>query len=275
MKTLITRTITGIVFAGLIVATFFTPPVFSHILFLLVALIGTREYLNLAKNQFTEPQFLLPFLIVAALLSAFQLMIYSIPLFLSLLMFTILLIFTVPVVELFRKKTHPFANIAASLFPVFWIALPFALTSMWMHYFHAASMVLALFIIIWLYDTLAYCAGSLFGKHPLFERISPKKSWEGLIISLVLTVAASIAFAHIPYFKSIIFSTYWHWMGFAFVIIVASNFGDLAESLLKRSAGVKDSGNILPGHGGILDRFDSFLFAAPVGLAYWLIFALK
>lgn len=274
MKTLVVRTISGIFFVGLVVAAFFTPPVYLHILFLLFALIGCHEYLSMIKNQNVVPQFFLPLLIIASLMTSFQLMIYSKSLFLWLFVLTLLLVFVLLVVELFRKKEHPFLNIASSLFPVFWIGFPFAIASMWTHYCSAESTVLALFIIIWLYDTLAYCAGTLFGKHPLFERISPKKSWEGLIISLVLTIAASMLFTHIHFFNNVLFSTYWHWMGFSLVIVISSTFGDLTESMLKRSVGVKDSGNIMPGHGGILDRFDSFLFAAPAGFAYWLFFAL-
>lgn len=272
MKNLITRAVTGIIFVGIIVLSFFISPAFFHIIFLTFALISTWEFLQLAEKQGSEPQYMVPFLLTATILSAFQLMMYSLPLFIILILLSVLLIFTIPVVELFRKTEKPAVNISVSLFPTFWIALPFSIAGMWTHFFEAGNIVLALFIIIWLYDTLAYCAGSLFGKRPLFERISPKKSWEGFLISLVLTIMCTMIFVRIPYFQNIVFPTIFHWMGFAFVIIISGTLGDLVESLFKRSSKVKDSGNILPGHGGILDRFDSFLFAAPAGFIYWLLF---
>ncbi len=102
-----------------------------------------------------------------------------------------------------------------------------------------------------------------FGKHRLFERISPKKSWEGFIGGLVCTMLSAGAFAHFVPQTSLFV-----WVGMAFVVVLASTWGDLFESLVKRSLGVKDSGNIIPGHGGILDRFDSALFALPAATIY-------
>jgi phosphatidate cytidylyltransferase len=269
MKKLITRTLTGIVFVALIVSSLFLNPVFFNILFLTITLLATWEYIQIAEKNNIKPQYTIPFLLNASFFTAFQLMDYSIPVFLYVLLFSLLLIFIIPVVELYRNKENPLINIAASLFPLIWIALPFSIMGMWAHFFNAATTVLALFIIIWAYDTFAYCAGSLFGKHRLWERISPKKSWEGFIISLILTAGGSVAFYVIPFFQNFLFYTPWHWIGFAIVIIMASTFGDLTESLFKRKSGIKDSGNILPGHGGLLDRFDSFFFAAPAAFIYW------
>lgn len=275
MKTLFVRTLTGIVFVALVVTTFFAPPAFFHIVFLFFTVVGTQEFISMASNkEESNLQFAFPCLATVTLYSAFQLMIYSHKLSLILFILAIILMLSVPVVELYRKSSNPISNIAISLFPVLWIGVPFGLIGMWAHLFDANSLVLALLIIIWLYDTLAYCGGSLFGKHRLFERISPKKSWEGFIISLIMTTGIAGIFHFIPFFNNVVFSTIWHWFGFAVIIIVTSTFGDLVESLFKRSVNVKDSGNILPGHGGVLDRFDSFLFAAPAGFLYWLLFYL-
>ena len=112
-------------------------------------------------------------------------------------------------------------------------------------------------------DTGAYCIGSMLGKHRLFERISPKKSWEGSVGGALFALASSFAFAH--YFP---FMGMGQWVGLALTIVVFGTWGDLTESLLKRQLGIKDSGNILPGHGGMLDRFDSTLMAIPAAVVY-------
>ena len=274
MKSIITRTITGLVFILLIILAFvpFMPVAYSHIIFLVFTLLATQEYFHLvAKSSENSPQQFISCMMVVTLLTAFQLVLYSKRLFIILIIVTLLLILSSFVAELYRKKAKPLQNIALTLLPFFWIALPFAITSIWMNYFSQKGVVLALFIIIWLYDTLAYCIGSIIGKHRLFERISPKKSWEGFIGSLLLTIAISTLFFYIPYFKVHSFTSPIYWAVFAMVIITAATFGDLVESHFKRTADMKDSGNILPGHGGILDRFDSFFFAAPIAFAYWII----
>ena len=123
--------------------------------------------------------------------------------------------------------------------------------------------LLSIFVFIWLSDTGAYCVGSLIGKHRLFERISPKKSWEGSIGGGIFSIASSLGFAHFfPFMPG------WQWVGLAIVVVIFGTWGDLTESLMKRQLGIKDSGNILPGHGGMLDRFDSALMAIPAAVVY-------
>ena len=171
-------------------------------------------------------------------------------------------------IELFRKEEGSSRLQAVSMFfiPMLWIGIPVFMMG-WMISVNMPS-VLALFIIIWLDDTLAYCAGSLFGRHKLCERISPKKTWEGFIIAMVLTVAASVSFSYIGFFTDAVIWSPLKWMGFALVVVLFGTLGDLVESMIKRSCGVKDSGNILPGHGGVLDRFDSILMAVPAAVLY-------
>ena len=138
-------------------------------------------------------------------------------------------------------------------------------------------MVLALFILIWCSDTFAYCGGSLFGKHKMFERISPKKTWEGFAIGGLFTCAAAAGLSFIPYFSDALLygasttTNVLAWVFFGLIVFVMGTLGDLIESMFKRAYGVKDSGNIMPGHGGMLDRFDSFLFAMPFCLIYWVL----
>ena len=134
----------------------------------------------------------------------------------------------------------------------------------------APRLLLGVFMFIWLYDTGAYCVGMLLGRHRLFERISPKKSWEGVIGGIAACVAGAYAtnywfdeFFQVPEFSI--------WLGLSVVVAVFATFGDLVESLIKRTVGVKDSGHILPGHGGILDRIDSLLLVVPAVLIYLLL----
>jgi phosphatidate cytidylyltransferase len=155
------------------------------------------------------------------------------------------------------------------LLPIIWIVAPVTLLILWCIALNATNIMVALFIILCTNDTMAYVFGSLFGKHKLWPRVSPKKSWEGFFGGLICTMAATWAFIHIPYFQNDTFTNPYLWMGFAFVVIIAGTFGDFAESMVKRFAQQKDSGSILPGHGGVLDRIDSMLFAVPAGFLYW------
>jgi phosphatidate cytidylyltransferase len=184
------------------------------------------------------------------------------------------LVAIVYLVKLYKKlERKPFTNIAFTLLGVFYIAIPFALLN------HAVfqdsitgphynfEIILGSLLILWASDTGAYFAGTLFGKHKLFERISPKKSWEGfwggaglaIVITYILTL----------FFHSL---TLVDWMIVSMIIIIGGTFGDLVESLLKRSIEIKDSGDSLPGHGGFLDRFDGLFISAPFIVAYLEIF---
>lgn len=125
-------------------------------------------------------------------------------------------------------------------------------------------LLLAFFLTIWSFDTFAYLTGCAFGKHRLYEKISPKKSWEGAIGGLIFALVCACIF----YRTTTDVLTFWQWMIFGGIVSVVGTLGDLSESLLKRMLNVKDSGRILPGHGGLLDRFDSTIFAAPFILAY-------
>jgi phosphatidate cytidylyltransferase len=129
--------------------------------------------------------------------------------------------------------------------------------------FYNRGLILGYFFLLWSSDSFAYVFGNLLGKTKLFERISPKKSWEGFIGGLISTVAISFLLA---YFNPEIATI--HWVVIAVLIVVCGSLGDLTESLLKRSLNVKDSGSILPGHGGMLDRFDGLLLSAPFVFAY-------
>ncbi len=181
------------------------------------------------------------------------------------------LLLYVMITELYLKKANPLGNWAFSMLSQLYIALPFALLNILAYHNSPENssvtynpiLPLSIFVFIWLSDTGAYCVGSLIGKHRLFERISPKKSWEGSVGGAVFSIASSLIFAHCYPFFSIA-----QWAGLAAVVVVFGTWGDLTESLMKRQLGIKDSGNILPGHGGMLDRFDSALMAIPAAVIY-------
>ena len=175
------------------------------------------------------------------------------------------------ITELYLKKENPIGNWAYAMLSQLYVALPFALLNVlaFQNSPETSSVTynpilpLSIFVFIWLSDTGAYCVGSLIGKHRLFERISPKKSWEGSIGGAVFSIASSFVFAHFFPFMST-----WQWAGLAVTVVIFGTWGDLTESLMKRQLGIKDSGNILPGHGGMLDRFDSALMAIPAAVVY-------
>ena len=171
--------------------------------------------------------------------------------------------------RLFSKEGNNIEYLAYFALSQFYVALPFCLlqilstagapegeTYYWLF-------PLSIFIFIWCNDSGAYCLGCLIGRHKMFERISPKKTWEGFFGGVAVAVGASVAMAHFFTVMNI-----WQWIGMAVVVVIAGTLGDLIESSMKREMGIKDSGNFLPGHGGLLDRFDSTLLAVPSVIVY-------
>ena len=177
--------------------------------------------------------------------------------------------------ELYRQEENPLKNWAYAFASQVYIALPFALLSvLGLRYNSFTNAMqydfifpLSVFIFLWMSDTGAYLFGSLLSRYfpaKLFPRISPKKSWVGSIGGGLLCLAAAYGiYAYEPAYMEL-----WQWLGLAFTVCVFGTWGDLVESLLKRQVGIKDSGNILPGHGGLLDRFDSSLLAIPAAVVY-------
>jgi phosphatidate cytidylyltransferase len=167
------------------------------------------------------------------------------------------------ILELFRNKPNPFHNIAFTLLGIAYIAVPLSLINflVYPNYItlkYNPEILIGYFILIWTCDTGAYLTGITVGKHPLYKRISPKKSWEGLVGGAILTIAMAFLVAQFSHeIKTL------HWIAIALIIVIFGVLGDLVESMLKRSLEVKDSGSFLPGHGGILDRFDSLFLSSP------------
>jgi phosphatidate cytidylyltransferase len=265
----ITRTLTGIVFVLVLAGSilFFPPIAFGIITFFLIVL-GLNEFYRLTKTENYYPNRILGILLGVALFCG--VFFTSLGWLQNPKVFWLLLpiAWIVLIAELYRKKEKPFQNIALTLLGVIYIALPFSLLYLMGFTDFPANgykpkIILGFFFLLWTSDTGAYLFGMTLGRHPFFPRISPKKSWEGFIGGVICTLLISLIISH--YF-TVLSSV--QWLVVAAIIAIFGAIGDLIESLLKRSLNVKDSGNILPGHGGILDRFDSVIFSAPLVFIY-------
>jgi len=176
------------------------------------------------------------------------------------------------IIELYRRNKNPIVNVAITLFGSVYVSMPFGLLSYLVFYppfgnHYDPSFLIGYFLLMWANDSGAYIIGSLIGKHKLFERVSPKKTWEGFIGGAFFTLLA--AFFISKFLKEIGLI---HWLAIGSITFLFGTIGDLIESQLKRTVDMKDSGKILPGHGGILDRFDSILVSAPIVFVYLMIF---
>lgn len=175
------------------------------------------------------------------------------------------------ILQLYSSNDRPIRSMALSLMTQIYIGGPLMLMNM-MGTYLGMHFLLAVFLMIWINDTGAFVVGSLLGRHRLFERISPKKSWEGFIGGLVFNLGAGTLFS---LFGGDFWDVKWNvitWLIFALVVTSFSTWGDLVESLIKRSLNIKDSGSIMPGHGGILDRIDSLLLVMPATFLFLIIY---
>ncbi len=175
-------------------------------------------------------------------------------------------------IKLYKKfERKPFTNIAFTFLGIFYVSVPFALLNVAVYEegSYNYQILFGSLFILWASDTGAYFAGTRFGRRKLFERISPKKSWEGFFGGALLALAFAVA---LPFFFEAVNGdtslTLANWVIIGIIIVVGGTFGDLVESLLKRSIEIKDSGDTLPGHGGFLDRFDGLLISAPFIVVY-------
>ncbi len=265
------RTLTGAYIVIFILGGFWLHPV-SFFLAGLVILAGTQyEYYTMIRNTGVRPQ-LLPGMItgVAAYVLSTLIAAGFVPGNYFLILIPMMLV--IMVVELYRKQDKPFDSLAHTFFSVLYTGIPLSLfpfsaysrnglETLLPHNLESFSpgIIIGFFLLIWANDTGAYLVGASIGRHRLFERISPKKSWEGFFGGIVLAVVAGW------------FLSGWlgvvdrfHWVMIALIVSIAGTYGDLIESMLKRSIGVKDSGTIMPGHGGFLDRFDSAIISFPL-----------
>lgn len=278
MKNLITRSITGVIFVTAIVVCFMRPEAMI-LLFALVTGLTVWEYTgivngieNVCVNSFLATVAAVYFFLGMA---GFCAGIVPSAVFIPYLL-TVVYMF---IAELYTKAPNPINNWAYTMLSQMYIALPFAMVNVLAFRGVGNGVVynylapLSIFVFLWTNDTGAYLSGSLFGKHKLFPRVSPGKSWEGSIGGglLVLLVAALVGMyqnSDMHETATELILTVPQWMGLGLVVVFFGTWGDLVESLFKRTIGIKDSGNILPGHGGMLDRFDSSLMAFPAAVIY-------
>ncbi len=271
MSNFLKRTLTGAIFLIVMIGGIYWNHISLSILFFLIAMLGLHEFYTLLIKSGNDPQRPLGLVCGGAIFALFnfstsvdsRLHFYIGIVLLSIIFFA----------ELYRNKEKPFQNIAYTLMGIIYVILPFA---MWANFLNGPTVspsgydqegynphfLLGFFFLLWTNDTGAYLVGSTIGKHKLWERISPGKTWEGFFGGVILSMA-------IGYVISLFYTElhYIIWMAIALIASVIGTLGDLVKSVFKRSINIKDSGTILPGHGGILDRFDSFLLATPFVLA--------
>jgi len=269
------RTITGAFIVVFVLGGLWLHPV-SFFIVGAVMIAGTqREYYIMVSNTGVRPQ------LVTGIISGFLLYVISTTVALGWLsrnwfLAMIPVISIVMVIELFRKVERPFDSLAHTFFSILYTALPFSMFP-FAAFGHSGlsplvpmdgiefspGIIVGFFLLLWTNDTGAYLVGSLLGRHRLFERISPAKTWEGFLGGMILTLLVARLFSGwlgVADTKG--------WMVIALIISMGGTLGDLLESMLKRSLGLKDSGTIMPGHGGFLDRFDSVVVAFPLVYLY-------
>ena len=273
MKNFITRTITGVLFVAVLVGCFLNATAMI-VLFALITGLTLWEYSGLV-NQWDDIQVNRFISVVAGVylflaMAGYCIHIATGSVFIPYLITILYLIIS----ELFTQAPNPINNWAYTMLGQMYIALPFSTINILAFQTQTTQEVgynyllpLSIFIFLWVNDTGAYCTGSLFGKHKLFPRVSPGKSWEGSIGGAVLVIVAAAIIGYLTDGNANSISIP-IWMGLGLVVVVFGTLGDLVESLFKRTLGIKDSGNILPGHGGMLDRFDSSLMAIPASVIY-------
>jgi len=255
-----TRAITGFFFVLVMLAAVLLGDYTFSVFFLLLALFSLAEFYKMVGREDVRPNILAGELVGASVFISLILSTLGLtPLSLGLLAIPFLILIYVN--ELYRRSGNPILNIGITIFGIIYTVVPFIFFYSLgfldgnYHYFYPLSFLL----MLWANDTGAYLVGMKFGRHKLFERHSPKKTWEGFFGGLLLSIVVACILSH--YFQSI---SIFHWSAVAVIIAVFGTMGDLTESMLKRSLNVKDSGSLLPGHGGLLDRFDGLLVAAPL-----------
>lgn len=294
----LTRTLTGILFVIVMVGGILYSPLTCALLFLVITALSVWEFTGLvnSREDVQVNRFITTVAAVCLYLGFFGYaagIAATVPLFVPWLLSIIYLL----IAELYLQRESPLNNWAYSLMAQIYVALPFCLLPLLLFQVQdpaatgvstraGAYLILFIYIFLWCNDTGAYCTGSLLGRHKLFPSVSPGKTWEGSIGGGILTVAVALLIAFFGPETSAASSTVdaasatgcaapvvfglnpWQWAGFALIVVVFGTWGDLVESLFKRRLGIKDSGHILPGHGGMLDRFDSSLLAIPAVVAY-------
>ena len=265
MSNIIQRTITGIIFLIVVVGSIALSKVSYLFLFELIIVSAMYEFYTMVEKKKFKPQKVYGILIGVTFFAINYFFVNG-NVGKEIFLVIIPIIISVFLIELYQKSDYVFVNIGFTLLGILYIALPFSFTNFIVFSENAeysAQLLLGFFFLTWSFDTLAYIFGITFGKHRLFERISPKKSWEGF-------VGGAISSLGVAYVISLFFTqlSFMHWAVSSLIISIFGTYGDLIESSFKRNIDEKDSGSILPGHGGILDRFDAVFFTLPLFYLY-------
>lgn len=272
MSGFLQRAITAALFAIVMIGGIWWHIYSCTALFCLIAILSLWEYLRLWKPEEKSAHFLFryPTMLLGTVFMAFSALINLGLLPGKVYYGAIPLVFLLFLLGLWSKSRHPFKDIATQVLGLVYIILAFslALFIVFPEGNFQPMRLLGVLFLVWTNDTMAYITGSKLGRTKLFERISPKKTWEGTIGGIVCCIG-------VGFVLSIYFDVYSRtdWIVIAALVSVFGTYGDLVESLMKRKLGVKDSGNILPGHGGMLDRFDAFMFALPFVFGYLSLFS--
>lgn len=271
MNSFVTRSLTGIVLVVTITASVLAGMYSFIALLFIINLLALNEFYKLvAREQFhpglKEGTFLSLVFFISMTLVLTNWFDWQI------LLINVISVAVIFIRELYRDSPVPFQNLALTFFGIAYITVPIIVFECiaflpFKEGTYNPEIILGYFVLLWISDSGAYAVGSLVGKHKLFERISPKKTWEGSIGGAVLTFVAAYFISSIVKEVSLR-----DWLSMSLIIVVMGTYGDLFKSLLKRSANVKDAGNLLPGHGGFLDRFDSLIGSSPFVFGYLTIF---
>ncbi|MEX1003296.1 MAG: phosphatidate cytidylyltransferase [Crocinitomicaceae bacterium] len=276
VNTIIQRSITGAVYIGAIIVSVCLGGMYLHLFFGILTLLTLQEFYAMFRKSNVQPQHILAPILGFLIYASSLLPEYSVYLndrFLPLVVTVFASLLLILSNELLRKKKQAIYNMSLSIFGIVYIVPPMIIINELSARGQAKEMdqlfpLLGIFILIWAFDTFAYLVGRKLGKHKLLERISPKKSWEGFFGGFFFAILAGLVMA---YFLDE--QPYLYYAVIAALVAVFSTIGDLIESMIKRSLFIKDSGKILPGHGGLLDRIDSILIVFPVIFMVELIFS--
>jgi len=265
MKNIVTRSFSGVVYIALIVSALWFG---LYTTMALAAVLGGLAVCELKKIMEGKPTGAIAGLVLIIDVLAVFVMVFGVHVSQMLLVALPVYPLLRFVLALYDKGDNAFASAAVSMMSLTYIGLPMmALVILYVLGSEPFFFVLSMFVLIWLNDTGAYCVGSTIGRHPLFPRLSPKKSWEGFCGGLFFCIAASVG----AYYIKDCGMSLPAWLGMGVLVSALATLGDLFESLLKRNHNIKDSGKIIPGHGGILDRIDSLLFVSVGTVAYLLL----